>query len=289
MQTLCDPSELVEWAMIDVLTSEAYAICQQDFESFDSDISGLLERKEIPKLLKKQLEREPTESEVQAYMRENDINKDGKISLVEYIGSIYGKDWRIDGDEAGDICPKGLHKIGERLSRSHDWGVKCCTKCGIKTTKPTPETYSQWNKTKDSQSRRNNPQPKPRADSPQRPKQRPREVCLSTPQPKPTSTPQPKPPSIPQPNKAYTKQAVSPPHSKEADSDFMALDANQDGFLSQTELHCSLSDLGFSEDDISALIVKLDVNNDGKIAKQEFVANYGSNSHVSESGATSYL
>ena len=69
----------------------------------------------------------------------------------------------------------------------------------------------------------------------------------------------------------------------------MALDANQDGHLSASELHCGLSDLGFSEDDISALIVKLDVNNDGKIAKQEFVANYGSNSPVSESDATSYL
>jgi len=68
---------------------------------------------------------------------------------------------------------------------------------------------------------------------------------------------------------------LSNPDSKEAESYFMALDANQDGHLSASELHCGLSDLGFSEDDISALIVKLDVNNDGKIAKQEFVANYG--------------
>ena len=135
----------------------------------------------------------------------------------------------MDGDEAGDICPKGLHKIGERLSRSHDWGVKCCTKCGIKT-KPIPETYSQWKETKDSQSRRNNPQPKP---PPPRPKQRPRGVNgtgsitaaefqkamggkpASTPQPKPTSTAQPKPTSTPQPNKAYTKPAVCPPHDWE--------------------------------------------------------------------------
>ena len=64
-----------------------------------------------------------------------------------------------------------------------------------------------------------------------------------------------------------------------AESDFMALDANQDGHLSPSELHCALSDLGFSEGDILALIVKLGVNNnnDGysRIAKHEFVANYG--------------
>jgi hypothetical protein len=63
--------------------------------------------------------------------------------------------------------------------------------------------------------------------------------------------------------------------NREAESYFMALDANQDGCLSASELHCGLSDLGFSEDDISGLIVKLDVNNDGKITKDEFIANYG--------------
>jgi Ca2+-binding EF-hand superfamily protein len=61
----------------------------------------------------------------------------------------------------------------------------------------------------------------------------------------------------------------------EALSYFAALDANSDGNLSATELHCGLSDLGFGEDDISELITKLDVNKDGLITKHEFVSNYG--------------
>eukprot|EP00657_Telonema_sp_P-1_P005613 TRINITY_DN23100_c0_g1_i1.p1 TRINITY_DN23100_c0_g1~~TRINITY_DN23100_c0_g1_i1.p1 ORF type:complete len:141 (+),score=50.26 TRINITY_DN23100_c0_g1_i1:104-526(+) len=62
---------------------------------------------------------------------------------------------------------------------------------------------------------------------------------------------------------------------KEAESYFAALDANRDGSLSATELHCGLSDLGFSEDEISGLIMKLDANKDGKISKQELGANFG--------------
>ena len=88
-----------------VLTNDQYAICRRDFESFDTNKSGLLERKEIPKLLRKQLERKPTKSEIQSYMRENDINEDGKVSLVEYITSIFGEDWRIDGDMERNCMP----------------------------------------------------------------------------------------------------------------------------------------------------------------------------------------
>lgn len=83
-----------------VLTNAQHVVCRRDFESFDTDKSKLLERKEIPKLLTKQLERKPTKSEIQSFMHENDMNKDGKVSLVEYITSIFGKDWRMDGDMA---------------------------------------------------------------------------------------------------------------------------------------------------------------------------------------------
>lgn len=44
-------------------------------------------------MLKLQLGRDPTDSEVEAMMKEFDINKDGKISFDEYVTGICGDDW----------------------------------------------------------------------------------------------------------------------------------------------------------------------------------------------------
>eukprot|EP00658_Telonema_sp_P-2_P007131 TRINITY_DN1265_c0_g1_i4.p1 TRINITY_DN1265_c0_g1~~TRINITY_DN1265_c0_g1_i4.p1 ORF type:complete len:697 (-),score=231.41 TRINITY_DN1265_c0_g1_i4:655-2745(-) len=74
---------------------------------------------------------------------------------------------------------------------------------------------------------------------------------------------------------AGPSNAVAAADAKEAESYFNALDSNRDGSLCPSELHFGLADCGFSEDEISSLILKLDVDGDGNISKREFIQNFG--------------
>jgi len=60
----------------------------------------------------------------------------------------------------------------------------------------------------------------------------------------------------------------------EARSIFNMIDADKNGSLSPSELSYQLSDLGFPEQEIEALFVRMDVNGDGKVELHEFVKNF---------------
>ena len=60
----------------------------QDFAQLDTDGSGMLGRHEIRLLIARQLGTTPTEVEFQAFMSEVDIDKNGAISLNEYIAAV---------------------------------------------------------------------------------------------------------------------------------------------------------------------------------------------------------
>ena len=73
------------------LTQAEFDVYTTDFKEFDLDGDGFLDKDEVTKMFRKQLEREPTEKEVDTFMGAFDTNKDGKVSLQEYVGRLCGK------------------------------------------------------------------------------------------------------------------------------------------------------------------------------------------------------
>ena len=55
---------------------------------------------------------------------------------------------------------------------------------------------------------------------------------------------------------------------------FRTIDTNGDGSLDLVELSNGLSDLGLTDAEIEAIFVDLDVNNDGRVSEEEYVAGY---------------
>jgi len=66
-------------------TKKVYA---EDFAKFDADGDGFLNEDEVEHLLQFQLGRSLTGTELSDYFAELDTNKDGKVSLDEYVASL---------------------------------------------------------------------------------------------------------------------------------------------------------------------------------------------------------
>jgi len=77
-----------------ILTQDEYEIHLADFKQHDKDEIGLLEPNEVRGLLTTQLQREATEKEFKTFMRNVDVNVDGKVSFQEYMNRMCGKRWR---------------------------------------------------------------------------------------------------------------------------------------------------------------------------------------------------
>ena len=63
----------------------------KDFNKFDEDNNGGLNWDEVKKLVESQLERAPTDKELQDYFKTTDLDGDRRINLPEYITSIVGE------------------------------------------------------------------------------------------------------------------------------------------------------------------------------------------------------
>merc|ERR1719446_303701 len=83
-------------ARLRILYQEEHDEFKFDFDASDADGDGCISSDEIRGMLKLQLEREPTEQEVQAIMAEFDANQDSKISFQEYMDVMCGEGWEID-------------------------------------------------------------------------------------------------------------------------------------------------------------------------------------------------
>ena len=44
-----------------------------------------------------QLKRDPSDAEFAAFMKQIDVNEDGKVTLEEYVKWLHGDDWLVDG------------------------------------------------------------------------------------------------------------------------------------------------------------------------------------------------
>jgi len=62
----------------------------------------------------------------------------------------------------------------------------------------------------------------------------------------------------------------------EARAQFRFIDKNGDGSLDLAELNEGLSDFGLTDAQIEAIFFELDVNSDGKVSQEEFLAGYAS-------------
>lgn len=79
------------------LTRAEYEVHLNDFRRLDTNHNGMLEGEEIAKLLSIQLQGEPTEGELRAFMAEFDSDCDNAISFAEYMNVVNGKGWTVDG------------------------------------------------------------------------------------------------------------------------------------------------------------------------------------------------
>jgi len=84
---------------------EEFEVYRQDFGLLDANSSGYLEGAEVSQLLQKQFEDSVTTDMLSAFMEFADIDRDGKINLNEYIGSILGGSYVIVGAPAPDPPP----------------------------------------------------------------------------------------------------------------------------------------------------------------------------------------
>jgi Ca2+-binding EF-hand superfamily protein len=59
-----------------------------------------------------------------------------------------------------------------------------------------------------------------------------------------------------------------------ARTQFRSIDMNGNGSLDLGELSNGLSDFGLTDAEIEAIFVELEVNNDGRVSEEEYVAGY---------------
>jgi len=74
-----------------LLSKKEFAVYEADFAAIDTDKDGFLSAAEVKIMLAKQLESEPTEKEVAAFIALLDLNKDGLVSFDEYMNQVIGQ------------------------------------------------------------------------------------------------------------------------------------------------------------------------------------------------------
>lgn len=117
-----DPPSKVIGALQRTLLSKAeYDIFKADFDKNDGDGDGFLSEEEIKPMLKLQLERDPTDDEIAAFIDSFDRNNDKKISFDEYMQKLCGKKWDVVGlsdEEAMQGFIADLAKIPVTMCRA---------------------------------------------------------------------------------------------------------------------------------------------------------------------------
>jgi len=112
--------KLLEVLKSTILSKKEYEIFQSDFAACDLDHDGFLNYDEVKAMLQKQLEREPSPSEVETFLAGFDRNHDGKVSFDEYLTKLCGV-WNVTGlgeEEAMEGFLKDLEKVPVDVARA---------------------------------------------------------------------------------------------------------------------------------------------------------------------------
>jgi len=121
-------------ARLRVLYKEEIAEFRLDFDATDIDKDGKIGGAELKPMLQLQLEREPTDDEVAAMLKEFDINEDGFISFDEYMNCMCGEGWTQDEPPArtsaikwmvpvdgSNIAVKAFHTAARLMKKGDGW------------------------------------------------------------------------------------------------------------------------------------------------------------------------
>lgn len=103
------PMQMEAFSKKVVLSDVQYRLYQKGFEERDLDGSGKIEASEVAALLASQLNSEPTPEQLEAFSKKFDKNRDGSITLDEWIGGIVGKEFQVSSLVLGkgDDVPEG--------------------------------------------------------------------------------------------------------------------------------------------------------------------------------------
>jgi len=77
------------------VTKAMYKVLKKDFERFDINKNGFLERNEVAKMMEHQTGRMPATEALGKFFSELDKDHNEKIALDEYITNVYGEGWSI--------------------------------------------------------------------------------------------------------------------------------------------------------------------------------------------------
>ena len=88
-------TEAMEAKSAPTITSEQYSICKRDFDKIDKNGNEKLDRSELIEFLTEQLQRKPTDDQIKDLTLSMDFDGDGKVTLSEYISSVYGSGWTV--------------------------------------------------------------------------------------------------------------------------------------------------------------------------------------------------
>jgi len=95
LRTTTKYTQAMESKSTPTITSEQYAICKRDFDKIDTNGNEKLDRSELIEFLSEQLRRKPTDDEIKDLTLSMDFDGDGKVTLSEYISSVYGSGWTV--------------------------------------------------------------------------------------------------------------------------------------------------------------------------------------------------
>merc|ERR1712100_200957 len=96
-----------------VVTREAFLVMKADFDKFNTNKDGVLDKSETRVMMSTQAVREPTDAEVEEMFSSMDLDSNGKISLHEYIAAVCGRGWLDDaGFDAATRKEIGGHLQG---------------------------------------------------------------------------------------------------------------------------------------------------------------------------------
>uniref|UniRef100_A0A7S4SCE2 EF-hand domain-containing protein n=1 Tax=Alexandrium monilatum TaxID=311494 RepID=A0A7S4SCE2_9DINO len=96
------PMQMEAFSQKVVLSERQFEMYRLAFDAVDKDRSGKVDRGEVAALIAAQLGREPTPAQVEGFLDRFDANRDGLITLEEWIGATVGKEWAVSSGLLGE-------------------------------------------------------------------------------------------------------------------------------------------------------------------------------------------